>query len=108
YEQAGQEYLIYGIGRVSEIEDIEKAVVKPRNGMPVRILDVADVTIGSAVKRGDGSINSQPAVVMGIRKQPDINTLALTQRIDGVLDDIEAGLPEGVELHRSLLRQADF
>jgi CzcA family heavy metal efflux pump len=108
YEQAGQEYLIYGIGRVGAAEDIARAVVRPRDGAPVRVLDVADVVVGSGIQRGDAAISGRPAVVLGIQKQPGVNTLALTTRLDEVLDDIAASLPDGVTLERRLLRQADF
>ncbi len=108
YEQGGQEVLIYGLGRVTGLDDIGRAVVKPRQGSPVRVLDVADVVRGTRLRRGDAAVNGEPAVVLGIRKQPGVNTLALTKRLDSVLDDIEASLPEGVVLVRELLRQADF
>ena len=108
YEQAGQEYLIYGLGRIGDVEDISRAVVLPRETVPVRVIDVADVVVGDGIARGDAAINGGPGVVLGIQKQPGVNTLELTERINSVLDDIDAGLPDGVELHRSLLRQADF
>ncbi|MFU8804973.1 MAG: efflux RND transporter permease subunit [Bradymonadaceae bacterium] len=108
YEQGGQEFLIYGLGRIGGVEDIGKAVVQARETAPVRVIDVADVTVGTALQRGDASINASPGVVLGIQKQPAVNTLELTKRIDSVLDDIEAGLPDDVTLHRGLLRQADF
>jgi CzcA family heavy metal efflux pump len=108
YEQGGQEYLIHGIGRVEEVGDIARAVVRPRVDAPVRVIDVADVVLGDAIRRGDAAIDGAPGVVLGIQKQPGVNTLALTAEIDAVLDDIGAGLPEGVALERRLLRQADF
>jgi CzcA family heavy metal efflux pump len=108
YEQGGQEYLIYGIGRIDTIDDIARAVVEPRGHVPVRVVDVADVVIGDAIKRGDAAINGAPGVVLGIQKQPGVNTLALTKQLDAVLDTIELGLPDGVTLERRLLRQADF
>jgi CzcA family heavy metal efflux pump len=107
-EQGGQEYLIHGIGRVGSVQDVAKSVVRPRDRVPVRVMDVADVVVGDAIKRGDAAINGEPGVVLGIQKQPGVNTLALTAHLDRVLDDIEAGLPEGVTLERRLLRQADF
>lgn len=108
YEHGGTEYLIYGLGRVESIDDIANAVVRPRDGAPVRVLDVADVVLGNAIQRGDAAINRAPAVVLGIQKQPGVNTLALTESLEAVLNDIEASLPEGVTLERRLLRQADF
>lgn len=108
YEESGQEFLIHGIGRVADTADIGNTVIELRGGVPIRVQDVAEVVIGSAIKRGDASIMATQGVVLGIQKQPDVNTLALTERLDTILDDIEVSLPEGVELHRSLLRQADF
>ena len=108
YEQGGQEYLIYGLGRVGVVADIAQAVVRARDGAPVRVLDVADVVVGTGVQRGDAAIDGSPGVILGIQKQPGVNTLALTARLDAVLDDIVASLPAGVTLTRRLLRQADF
>lgn len=108
YEQGGQEHLLYGIGRVTDLDDIGQAVIKPREGGAVRVMDVATVTLGTGIKRGDASINATPAVVLGIQKQPAVNTLDLTRHIDLVLDEIQTTLPAGVHLHRDLLRQADF
>ena len=108
YEQGGQEYLIYGLGRVRGAEDIARAVVRPRDKAPVRVLDVADVVVGTGIQRGDAAISGAPSVVLGIQKQPGVNTLELTAQIDAVLTEIEASLPGGVRLERRLLRQADF
>ena len=49
-----------------------------------------------------------PAVIVGIQKQPAVNTLELTERIDATLDDIQRALPQGMQIHRDLFRQADF
>ncbi len=108
YEQGGQEYLIYGLGRAQDAQDIARAVVRPRDGAPVRVLDVADVIVGTGIQRGDAAISGSPGVVLGIQKQPGVNTLELTTQLSAVLDDIESSLPEGVRLERRLLRQADF
>ena len=49
-----------------------------------------------------------PPVIVGIQKQPAVNTLELTERIDATLDDIQRALPPGMQIHRDLFRQADF
>ena len=104
----GQEYLIQGFGRYSNLEEIRRSVVAQQDGTPVFVGDLGTVEIGEALKRGEGSLNGEPAVIIGIRKQPDTNTLELTSDIDAVLDDIEAGLPAGMKIHRDIFRQADF
>lgn len=109
YEQGGQEYLIYGLGRAGGAEDIAKTVLpEHREGAPLRVMDVADVVVGTGIKRGDASIRGTPGVVLGIQKQPGVNTLGLTRELEAVLDDLEETLPPGVVLERRLLRQADF
>ncbi|MCI0351909.1 MAG: efflux RND transporter permease subunit, partial [Acidobacteriales bacterium] len=74
----------------------------------VLLRSIADVRIGGALKRGEGSHNGAPAVILGIQKQPAANTLALTRRIDEVLADVQRTLPEGMKIEKSIFRQADF
>jgi CzcA family heavy metal efflux pump len=104
----GQEFLVQGVGRAATVEDIGHIVVTSREGRPILIRDVAEVRIGPALKRGEGSHNGRPAVVLGIQKQPGANTLDLTQRLDATLDDIQKGLPPGMKIDRNVFRQADF
>ncbi|MEX0892798.1 MAG: efflux RND transporter permease subunit [Gemmatimonadota bacterium] len=108
YMEGGQEYLIRGTGRVQTVEDIGATVVAARGGTPVLIRDVADVGIGPGVPIGRGSANAAPAVILSVQKQPDTNTLDLTERIDATLADIEQSLPPGMEINRGIFRQASF
>lgn len=108
YMDAGQEYLIRGIGRVYDIEDIANSVIAIRGGVPVLIGNVAKVRIGPAHKIGDGSANAQPAVIITLQKQPNANTLDLTERIEATLEEIRATLSPGVNINTEIFRQADF
>jgi CzcA family heavy metal efflux pump len=108
YVESAQEYLIQGQGRINVLEDIAETVVALRDGQPVLIRHLAEVGIGAAPKRGVGSHNGKPAVILGIQKQPGANTLELTDRLDHTLDDIQAGLPAGMKIERHIFRQADF
>jgi len=51
----GQEYLIQGVGRVSNEDEIGDIVVQARGGLPILVRNVARVQIGQALKRGEGS-----------------------------------------------------
>lgn len=104
----GQEYLILGIGRPESAEEIGETVVETRGGTPILVRDLAEVTIGPGLRRGEGSYNGRPAVVVGIQKQPGANTLELTRRLDVVLDELQSGLPAGMEIRRDIFRQANF
>ena len=104
----GQEYLIQGVGRLRDLEAIGATVIGAPDTRPIRVRDVADLRVGEALKRGDGSHNGQPAVILGIQRQPDVNTLALTRELETVLDEIQSDLPVGMRLDSRLFRQADF
>jgi CzcA family heavy metal efflux pump len=106
--QGGQEYLLQGIGRVKTPADIEAVPVAVRDNQPIRVGDLGEARVGPAVKRGEGSHNGRPAVILGIQKQPDANTLELTRTLDAALDGLQASLPEGMKISRHIFRQADF
>ena len=108
YVDGGQEVLIHGEGRVSSIEDIGETLVVQRDGHPILVRQVGEVQIGPAPRRGAASHNGKEAVIVGIQKQPLANTLELTQRLDAVLADIQASLPDGMRIDAHLFRQADF
>ena len=104
----GQEYLIQGVGRATSEQSIGSIAVISRDGRPIFVRDVAEVRIGPALKRGEGSHNAKPAVVLGIQKQPGANTLELTKRLDATLEEIQRGLPAGMKIDTQVFRQADF
>jgi CzcA family heavy metal efflux pump len=106
--QGGQEYLIQGVGRVRTPEDVAETVVALRGSDAVLVRHVGEVSIGPALRRGEGSYNGNAAVVVGVQKQPGANTLELTQRIDSELDGIARTLPAGLGIQRNVFRQADF
>jgi CzcA family heavy metal efflux pump len=108
YVRGGQEALIRGVGRIGSAADIEQIAVAVRDDVPILISQIADVEIGAAIKRGEGSSDARPAVVLGIQKQPGANTLELTDRIDKELDAIQATLPAGMRIERNKVRQAEF
>jgi len=104
----GNQYLIKGNGRAYAVDQLEEAVLKQVNGQTIRIRDVAEVKIGAADKIGDGSLNAEPAVIMTISKQPEVNTLELTERLDAAVEDLKSTLPKGVDIQSRIFRQSDF
>ncbi|WP_162340383.1 efflux RND transporter permease subunit [Cyclobacterium salsum] len=104
----GNQYIIKGSGRAYSVAHLEEAVLKHVNGQSIKIKDVATVQIGAADKIGDGSLNAAPAVILTISKQPDVNTLELTERLDEAIADLNTTLPESVEIKSHIFRQANF
>lgn len=103
----GQELLIRGIGQIQSIADLQQSVIKVENGKPILLKDVATVQTGSALKRGDASFNGQPAVVMMINKQPEVDTPTVTQRVEEIIASLRSSFPADVEIARTF-RQANF
>lgn len=108
YQESGREILIRGIGRVRNVDDIARTVVVSRDGVPVTLGTVADIRIGPKPRIGTASINAEPAVVLSIQKQPEANTLELTDRIDVELELLQEQLPGGMEIDRAIFRQSNF
>ncbi|RMH28132.1 MAG: efflux RND transporter permease subunit [Planctomycetota bacterium] len=94
--------------RVTRPEDIAGTIIKYHDGTPVTIGQVADVRIGPAMKRGTASESGRPAVILSIQKSPGTNTLTLTRQLDSLFDQIEPGLPTGMDLNRDVMRQSHF
>jgi nickel/cobalt tolerance cation efflux system protein len=103
----GQELLVRGIGKVKSIQDLQQSVVKVDNGKPILLRDVAEIKTGKALKRGDGSFNGKPAVVLMINKQPDVDTPTVTKGVEAVMQSLQTTLPADVQVARTF-RQANF
>jgi nickel/cobalt tolerance cation efflux system protein len=103
----GQELLVRGIGKVKSIQDLQQSVVKVDNGKPILLRDVAEIKTGIALKRGDGSFNGKPAVVLMINKQPDVDTPTVTKAVEAVMQSLQTTFPADVQVARTF-RQANF
>lgn len=104
----GNEYALRGMARTNDLEELGNTFIKRNNGSPVVVSDVAEVVIGSAVKMGHASQNAQPSVILAISKQPNINTLNVTEQIENNLKEIQKSLPADVRMDTHIFRQADF
>jgi CzcA family heavy metal efflux pump len=115
-EREAKESLIRVSGQTLALRDIEETPVVWRDGRAIRVKDVADVTFGGPVRRGDGSVRVRDgervvgggSVILAVQKQPTANTLALTPKLDTALDELQGDAPAGVVVERRVFRQADF
>jgi CzcA family heavy metal efflux pump len=104
----GNEYIVRGVGRTTDLEELGKSVIKTTERGTIKLEDVATLTIGPAPKIGDGSLRGDPAVVITVMKQPATNTLTLTQTIDEALAELQQTMPGDVVINTDIFRQADF
>ena len=105
---AGEEYLVRGLGRARSSADLAATVLRQHAGIPLRLGQVASVREAPEPPRGTASYRAHPAVILSVQKQPGANTLEVTGRVDRVLDDLQKTLPEGVVIEKENFRQADF
>ena len=107
--ESGQESVVRVLGRSENAAQVGAIRVTTRGDVPVRVRDVAEVIVGPAVRRGEGSYNGKPAVILSVVKQPAADTLATTALLDEVLDTLQPDLTaRGIRLDRDLFRQSVF
>lgn len=98
-DQAGESSLIQGIGIATGIEDIEEMVIAAREGVPIRVRDVARVIEGREIRRGAVTADGKGEVVLGLGFMlMGENSHEVTGRLRLRLDEIRKSLPEGIEV----------
>ncbi len=116
-EQGPYEYLVRALGRVTTVGELERIVVKVRDGQPVQLSQVARIIEGPQVKRGDstayarqddGAFGGGPAVALTILKQPTADTRLVTEQVLDALEEIQPTLPEDVRVLPELYQQKAF
>jgi len=100
-ELSETEFMVRGRGYIASIKDIEQiAVGISDEGTPIRVGDVATVQMGPELRRGIAEWNGEGETVGGIVvMRYGENALAVIERVKDRLDELKAGLPEGVVLH---------
>ncbi len=98
-EIAGHEHVIRGRGYVQAPADIGLAPIKVAGGTPVRVRDVAQVSVGPDIRRGLTELDGEGEVAGGIVvMRYGENALTVIDAVKQRLKEISAGLPEGVEI----------
>ena len=88
------EYLVRGLGYITCVEDLEEAVVTVRNGLPVRIKDVAFVTLGPADRRGGLDKEGVEAVGAVLVARYGSNPMEVIRQVKNKIAGIQSGLPQ--------------
>lgn len=105
----GNEYIVRGVLQSADVKEIGKAVIKKVGESPILISDVADVKIGAKTpKLGVASEKTKSAVLLTITKQPNTNTIELSEKLDASIADLQKGLPADVKISTDIFRQERF
>jgi cobalt-zinc-cadmium resistance protein CzcA len=98
-EHAGEMLLVHGTGRATDVDQIGNIPVTARQGVPVRVADVADVRTGAALRMGGVTADGRGEVVLGLGFLiMNENGHIVTQRLEKKLEDIQPSLPPGVHV----------
>ncbi len=99
-EISGHEQFVRGRGYVQSVADLEEVVLGvDSNGIPIRVADVANVSLGPALQRGQADLNGEGVTVGGIVvMRYGENALSVIERVKERIEEIRPGLPEGVEI----------
>ena len=95
-ERSGEQYLIRVPGQVADTDGIRQIVVAMREGLPLRLSDVAELKEGSELRTGAATKDGHEVVLGTVFMLVGENSRAVAQRAGDRLKEIDATLPEGV------------
>jgi cobalt-zinc-cadmium resistance protein CzcA len=95
-EQNGEGYVVRAAGRVENMDDISNIVVATRGGIPVRVKDVADVTIGRELRTGSASVDGREVVLGTALMLIGGNSRTVAAAADARIKEIASTLPPGI------------
>ena len=105
----GNEYIVRGMLSTTDIEQLSTALVKKVGDMPVLLRDVAEVKIGyQEPKLGTASVRGKNAVLVTVTKQPETNTLELTEKLEAAMKDLQKSMPQDVKVYTDIFKQSNF
>jgi len=99
-EIAGHEHFIRGRGYIKSLQDIKRiSLGTGKNGVPITVKDIANVSFGPAMRRGIAELDGEGETVGGIviMRYGD-DALNVIERVKQRIDDVRSGLPDGVEI----------
>ena len=88
------EYLIRGLGYIKSLEDLENAAITSRNGIPVRVKDVAKVNFGPGDRRGGLDKEGQEAVGGVVVARYGSNPMDVINNVKAKIAEMQSGMPE--------------
>ena len=97
-QKANSEYLVRSTGWIGSLDDVRKIVIKSMGGTPIYVSNVATVQFGSTMRRASLEKNGNEAVGGVVLMRYGENPLEVTERIKAKIQQLQAGLPEGVRI----------
>jgi multidrug efflux pump len=93
-----QRYQIYANDQANKANDYKPLIVAYRNGAPVRLTDVGEVTDGVENLRNAGLANGKPAVLIILYRQPNANIISTVNLVKGLLPQLKASVSPAIDI----------
>ncbi len=106
-ERNGEGYVVRAGGRVESPAEIEDIVVVTRGAVPVRVKDIADVTVGRELRTGSASVNGREVVLGTALMLVGGNSRTVAAAADAKIAEINGALPPGIHA-RTVLNRTDL
>ncbi|HXM00462.1 MAG TPA: efflux RND transporter permease subunit, partial [Rhizomicrobium sp.] len=98
FDGAAQSYTINANDQIQSADDYKNIVVAYKNGAPVHLSDVASVVQSAENTQLSSWMNTTPAILLNVQRQPGANVIAVVDGIKQILPQIEAGMPAAVQI----------
>ncbi|WP_425617630.1 efflux RND transporter permease subunit [Anatilimnocola sp. NA78] len=107
-EKGGEELLVRSIGRLQDVRELEKVVVKSSSDRSILLNQVATIREAAQVKRGEATVNGNPAVMIIVSKQPGADTRQITSDVMKALEELKSSLPADLRINPNVYQQKEF
>ena len=101
---AHQSFTVETSGQLNDAEDFRPIIIAYRDGAPIRLEDVAEVSDGVENERIASWYNDTRAIVLAVQRQPGTNTVAVVDSIKAIIPELQAQLPAAISLDQMLDR----
>src|SRR6185369_3551871 len=98
FDGPARAYTINANDQLKSADEYLDLVVAYRNGAPLRLRDVAKAVEGPENTKLGGWMNTIPAVIMNVQRQPGANVIEVVDRVQALLPQLRAALPAGVDV----------
>lgn len=106
-DMPNQRMAVSHIPFIYQAEDLAKVTLPLRNGLSIRLGEIAEVSEGFRAPIGDAVINDGPGLLLIVEKQPQANTLEVTRSVERILEEMKPGFKD-MEFDSTIFRPATF
>ncbi|MEY3995693.1 MAG: cation efflux system protein resistance-nodulation-division family [Pseudomonadota bacterium] len=102
-----KEWVIQNLAK-QDLYSLKNTPIQIANNQTMPLYALADVFFAPKIKRGDAMFNGKPAVIIGVQKQPDADTLTLTTQLEAAIKELSDNKPNMIDTPVITFKQADF